>query len=121
MRVRVVLSALSVSLSLLAAEAPPAAAQTASAGNVNLRMVHFPEGATKARAVIAVTSRGIASGWANGAPFKGLANRIQAAIVIVGGGDDLNDPSYPNRCASGEFNGIPMAMPVTTPSSPTPR
>jgi MYXO-CTERM domain-containing protein len=73
-------------------------------------MVHFPEGATKARAVIAVTSRGIASGWANGAPFKGLANRIQAAIVIVGGGDDLNDPSYPNRCASGEFNGIPMAM-----------
>ena len=28
----------------------------------------------------------------------------------MGGGDDLNDPSYPNRCASGEFNGIPMAM-----------
>jgi MYXO-CTERM domain-containing protein len=111
MRVRVVLSALSVSLCLLfAAQAPPAAAQTAAAGNVNLRMVHFPEGAPKARAVIAVTSRGIASGWANGAPFKGLANRIQAAIVIVGGGDDLNDNSYPNRCASGEFNGIPMAM-----------
>jgi uncharacterized membrane protein YgcG len=111
MRVRVVISALWVSLfSLYAAGARPAAAQTASAGNVNLRMVHFPEGAPKARAVIAVTSRGIASGWANGAPFKGLANRIQAAIVIVGGGDDLNDNSYPNRCASGEFNGIPMAL-----------
>jgi MYXO-CTERM domain-containing protein len=111
MRARVVSLALGGSLLCsLALGAPPAAAQTASAGNVNLRMVHFPEGATKARAVIAVTSRGIASGWANGAPFKGLANRIQAAIVIVGGGDDLNDPSYPNRCASGEFNGIPMAM-----------
>ena len=111
MRVRVVLSALSASLfAVLAARARPAAAQTASAGNVNLRMVHFPEGVTKVRAVIAFTSRGIATGWANGAPFKGLAKRLEAAIVMVRGGDDLNDHSYPNRCASGEFNGIREAL-----------
>src|SRR5215213_1611958 len=115
MRVRVVSSALRLTLiaatfCIVSSGPRPAAAQTATAGNVNLRMVHFPEGAAKARMVITVTARGIASGWANGALFKALANKIQAAIVIVGGGDDLNDNSYPNRCASGEFNNVPMAL-----------
>ena len=31
-------------------------------------------------------------------------------MVVVSGGDDLNDNSYPGRCASGEFNGIGDAL-----------
>ncbi len=87
----------------------PVAAQNASAGNVNLRLT-VPAGVTKMKGVIMVTARGIASGWANGMPFAELAKRLSVGIIIVGGGDDLNDPSYPNRCKSGEFNGIPDAL-----------
>jgi MYXO-CTERM domain-containing protein len=42
--------------------------------------------------------------------MKGLARRLESPIIMVAGGDDLNDNSYPNRCASGEFNGIGEAM-----------
>jgi uncharacterized membrane protein YgcG len=103
-------TALAVSaLGLLVAAPSPARAQSASAGNVNLNMT-VPEGVTKFKAAMLFTARGLASGWAKGAPMAALAKRIQAPIIIVGGGDDLNDNSYPGRCASGEFNGVPMAL-----------
>lgn len=93
----------------IALAAAPAVAQTAAARNVNLSL-SIPEGVTKVKAVIAFTERGLAGGWSNNAAFRDLAKRLEAGIVLVRGGDDLNDPSYPNRCASGEFNGIGEAM-----------
>jgi hypothetical protein len=87
----------------------PVAAQTASARNVTLDLT-IPEGVTKVKGILAFTVRGIASGWARGAGMQGLAKRLESGIVMVRGGDDLNDPTYPNRCASGEFNGIPEAL-----------
>jgi MYXO-CTERM domain-containing protein len=87
----------------------PAAAQTASARNVTLKLT-IPDGVTKVKGILAFTVRGLASGWGNGAAMQGLAKRLEAGIVMVSGGDDLNDNSYPNRCASGEFNGIPEAL-----------
>jgi MYXO-CTERM domain-containing protein len=87
----------------------PCAAQMASARNVTLRMT-VPDGVTKIKGVLAFTTRGLASGWAGNAAFKDLAKRLDSAIVMVAGGDDLNDNSYPNRCASGEFNGLGEAL-----------
>jgi MYXO-CTERM domain-containing protein len=89
----------------------PCAAQmqyTASARNVSLKLT-MPEG-LKAKAALIFTVRGLASGWAASQGFKDLAKRMDAVIITVSGGDDLNDNSYPNRCASGEFNGIGEAM-----------
>ena len=90
----------------------PCAAQmqyTGAARNVTLKMT-VPDGVTKIRGVFAFTVRGLASGWAGSAAFKDLAKRLDSVIVTVSGGDDLNDNSYPNRCASGEFNGIGEAL-----------
>jgi hypothetical protein len=90
----------------------PARAQmqySASARNVTLKLT-IQEGVTKIKGVFAFTVRGLASGWAASAGFKDLAKRLDSVIVTVSGGDDLNDNSYPNRCASGEFNGIGEAL-----------
>ena len=102
---------LAAMLVVCAAQVPrTASAQvSARAGNVTLRLT-IPEGVPKVKGVLAFTVRGIASGWARSPGFRDLATRLQAAIVMVEGGDDLNDNSYPNRCASGEFNGIPQAL-----------
>ena len=102
------LSALLAVLGALA-WAPPAAAQSASAGNVTIRLT-VPEGVSKIKGVLTFTVRGIASGWARGEPMIGLAKRLSAAIATVSGGDDLNDNSYPRRCQSGEFENIPNAF-----------
>jgi MYXO-CTERM domain-containing protein len=104
----VVSAALAVS-ALVAGKARVAEAQTASARNVTLKM-NIPEGVTKAKAVLIFTARGLAGGWANGAAMATLAKKIEAPIIVVSGGDDLNDNSYPGRCASGEFNGIGEAL-----------
>jgi MYXO-CTERM domain-containing protein len=90
----------------------PCAAQmqfTGAARNVTLKMT-VPDGVTKIKGVFAFTVRGLASGWAGNAAFKDLAKRLDSAIIMVSGGDDLNDNSYPGRCASGEFNGIGEAL-----------
>ena len=105
----VLLSAVAAAGSL-AVVAPAAAQTSAGARNVTLRLSYMPEGVTTARGALLFTVRGIASGWAVGEPMKGLAKRLEAPIIMVAGGDDLNDNSYPNRCASGEFNGIGEAM-----------
>jgi hypothetical protein len=89
------------------AQTTPAA--TASARNVTLRLT-IPDGVTKVKAVFAFTVRGLASGWAGHAGFKEMIRRLESATVMVQGGDDLNDRSYPGRCASGEFNGIGEAL-----------
>jgi uncharacterized membrane protein YgcG len=96
-------------LGLLVAQPKMAQAQTASARNVTLKMT-IPEGVTKAKAALIFTARGLAGGWAGGAAMAALAKKIEAPIIVVSGGDDLNDNSYPGRCASGEFNGIGEAM-----------
>jgi hypothetical protein len=93
----------------LAGPRPAAAQFTGAARNVTLKMT-IPEGVTKIRGVFAFTVRGLASGWAGSAQFKDLAKRLDSVIVTVSGGDDLNDNSYPGRCASGEFNGIGEAL-----------
>jgi hypothetical protein len=97
--------------STVIASARPAAAQefTAAAGNVSVKLT-IPDGITKLKGVLAFTARGLASGWAGSAQFKDLAKRIEAGLAIVSGGDDLNDKSYPGRCASGEFNAVPDAF-----------
>ena len=90
----------------------PCAAQmqyTGAARNVTLKMT-VPSGLTKIKGVFAFTVRGLASGWAGNASFQDLAKRLDSVIVMVSGGDDLNDNSYPGRCASGEFNGIGEAL-----------
>src|SRR4051794_3448566 len=102
------LTALAVTVSL--AQPRLCAAQlTGAARNVTLKMT-IPDGVTKIKGVFAFTVRGLASGWAGDAHFKDLAKRLDSAIVMVAGGDDLNDGSYPGRCASGEFNGIGEAL-----------
>jgi hypothetical protein len=93
----------------LAASPRPALAQSATAGNVTIKLT-IPAGVTKMKTVLTFTARGLASGWASSAPFQDLAKRLDAGIAIVAGGDDLNDGSYPGRCKSGEFNNIPMAF-----------
>jgi hypothetical protein len=103
------LFALALGAGLAAPGAAEAQMATGAARNVSIRL-WFPEGVTKAKGILIFTARGIASGWANGAPMRELATRIGAAMAIVSGGDDLNDNSYPNRCASGEFNGIGEAL-----------
>jgi hypothetical protein len=102
-----------VTLAAVALSFAPAAARaqtaTAASGNVTLKLT-IPDGVTRVKSVFAFTVRGLASGWAAGAGFKDLIKRLDSALVMVSGGDDLNDNSYPGRCASGEFNGIPDAL-----------
>jgi hypothetical protein len=96
----------------LAVSPRPAAAQmtySAAARNVTLKLT-MPAGLAKVKTVFTFTVRGLASGWAASDGFKQLASRLDAVIVTVSGGDDLNDGSYPGRCASGEFNGIGEAL-----------
>jgi MYXO-CTERM domain-containing protein len=99
-------------IALLASFPRPSAAQmqyTGAARNVSIKLT-LPDGVAKVRTVLTFTVRGLASGWASSASFKDLAKRMDAGIATVSGGDDLNDNSYPNRCASGEFNGIGEAF-----------
>jgi hypothetical protein len=104
------LAATSVALLLAIAPGSAAAQQfTAAAGNVTIKLT-FPAGVAKAKGILLFTQRGLASGWAGSAPFAELAKKIEAPLAILSGGDDLNDPSYPNRCKSGEFNNITMAL-----------
>jgi MYXO-CTERM domain-containing protein len=109
-RLSSLLAAAAVLVTVSLARPRPCAAQlTGAARNVTLKMT-IPDGVTKIRGVFAFTVRGLASGWASNAAFQGLAKRLNSVIVMVSGGDDLNDGSYPGRCASGEFNGIGEAL-----------
>jgi MYXO-CTERM domain-containing protein len=82
---------------------------TGAAGNVSIKLT-LPAGVAKVKGILIFTVRGLASGWAASQGFKDLAMRLESAIATVSGGDDLNDGSYPKRCASGEFNNVPMAL-----------
>jgi hypothetical protein len=102
---------LAISLAVLLAWPRSSNAQqyTAGAGNVTIKLT-IPAGVTRLRGILIFTVRGLASGWAASARFQDLAKRLESGVATVSGGDDLNDASYPKRCASGEFNNVPMAL-----------
>jgi len=89
-------------------------AQTGTAGNINIQVLSLPPDGTVAKGIIIFSSRGLASAWAKSAGVKALAQKIDAAIMIVSGknGDqfDEHDSEYPNMCGNGTFNYVPTAL-----------
>ncbi len=91
-----------------------ARAQTGTAGNVNVQVLSLPPDGTVAKGILIFSERGLASDWAKSAGAKALAQKIDAAMMIVSGkgGDqfDEHDAEYPNLCGNGTFNFVPMAL-----------
>jgi hypothetical protein len=89
-------------------------AQTGTAGNINVNVLSLPADGTMAKGILIFSQRGLASEWARSAGVKALAQKIDAAIMIVSGknGDqfDMHDSEYPNMCGNGTFNYLPMAL-----------
>jgi hypothetical protein len=89
-------------------------AQTGTAGNVNVQVLSLPPDGTVAKGILIFSERGLASDWAKSAGAKALAQKIDAAMMIVSGkgGDqfDEHDAEYPNLCGNGTFNFVPMAL-----------
>jgi MYXO-CTERM domain-containing protein len=89
-------------------------AQTGTAGNINVQVLSLPPDGTVAKGILIFSQRGLASDWAKSAGAKGLAQKIDAAMMIVSGkgGDqfDEHDSDYPNMCGNGTFNYLPTAL-----------
>jgi hypothetical protein len=89
-------------------------AQTATAGNININVLSLPPSGTTAKGILIFSQRGLASAWAKSAGAKALAQKIDAAMMIVSGknGDqfDEHDSEYPNMCGNGTFNYVPTAL-----------
>lgn len=92
------------------ASATPARAQfpySTSVGNIQPQL-WLPTGVVKVKAVMAFADWLLATGWASADDFRALATRLEAGVMLVKGGDLF--ATYPGRCASGEFNNVPMAL-----------
>jgi hypothetical protein len=89
-------------------------AQTATTGNINVQVLSLPPDGTMAKGILIFSERGLASDWAKSAGAKSLAQKIDAAMMIVSGknGDqfDEHDSEYPNMCGNGTFNYVPTAL-----------
>ena len=89
-------------------------AQTATTGNINVQVLSLPASGTTAKGILIFSERGLASAWAKSAGAKALAQKIDAAMMIVSGknGDqfDEHDSEYPNMCGNGTFNYVPTAL-----------
>jgi hypothetical protein len=89
-------------------------AQTATTGNINVQVLSLPPDGTMAKGILIFSERGLASDWARSAGAKALAQKIDAAMMIVSGknGDqfDEHDSEYPNLCGNGTFNYVPTAL-----------
>jgi hypothetical protein len=91
--------------------APEAQAQqlTGKAGPISVTLF-IPEGVTKLKGLLAFTSAGLGSGWSGNEDFRALAKRLDAGVVAIRGEDAFNDPTYPTRCARGEFKNVLDAL-----------
>jgi hypothetical protein len=89
-------------------------AQTGTAGNINVQVLSLPPDGTVAKGILIFSQRGLASDWARSAGAKALAQKIDAAMMIVSGKDgdqfDMHDSEYPNMCGNGTFNFLPTAL-----------
>lgn len=99
---RNVVAAVGLFLALLAWPARSQAQFTGKAGAITVNLT-IPEGVTKLRGVLAFTATGLGPNMASGADFQELAKRLSVGMVTIKGADEFNDPSYPTRCAKGEF------------------
>jgi hypothetical protein len=99
-------------------------AQTGTAGNINVQVLSLPPDGTVAKGILIFSERGLASDWAKSAGAKALAQKIDAAMMIVSGkgGDqfDEHDSDYPNMCGNGTFNFLPTALKMLADSTKRP-